>query len=111
MRTFASPFSQDTPQSDRLLTSFFKWSFDDKFVGRIDPDVVTLYELPSMSISVANSIKAPGVRDFAWSPVAHILAYFTPETSSKPATVILTNIVEKALVAQKNFFHVVDVNK
>jgi len=86
----------------------FHWSFDDKYFARMGPDVISVYETPSMGLIGKQSVKVPGVKDFAWSPSKNILSYFVPEKDAVPAKVVLLEIPSKKELRQKNLVSVAD---
>jgi translation initiation factor 3 subunit B len=54
----------------------FLWSFDDKYLARMGQDLITIYESPSMRLLDSRSLACDGIKEFQWSPVANIIAYW-----------------------------------
>lgn len=48
----------------------FKWSHDDKYVARMLEDKIQIFEAPAMKLLDKKSLTVPGVKDFAYVPVA-----------------------------------------
>ncbi len=113
-----------------------KWSPDDKYVARVVPDqMISVYELPSMTLQDKKSIKIEGVVDFEWCPQGdkdkddaekdaaasssgktaskkqreNMLAYWTPEVANQPARVTLLAFPSRTILRQKNLFNVTEV--
>jgi len=105
----------------------FKWSADEKYVARMKPaEQLSIYELPSMNmIRDANrerkAMKIEGIVDFEWAPATperesikqdkrpeQLLAYWTPEIGSKPASVALMSVPSREVVRSRNLFNVTD---
>jgi len=86
----------------------FRWSPDDRFVARLGEDVVSVYETPHMGLHQKQSLKVPGVVDFAWSPSQNVLAYFVPEQGTRAARVALVEFPSRKVIRQKNLFNVAD---
>ncbi|TPX71053.1 hypothetical protein SpCBS45565_g01197 [Spizellomyces sp. 'palustris'] len=113
LRTFPLESSALGPQDGKQNTvkidwPMFKWSHDDKYVARMLPDMISVYETPGMGLLDKKSFKIPGVRSFAWSPSDHILSYWTPESGNIPARVTLTQVPSRNTVRTKNLFNVID---
>lgn len=59
-----------TDKASRIVWPMFKWSPDEKFVGRVTPGQhISIYEVPSMGLLGKKSIKIDGVVDFEWCPL------------------------------------------
>lgn len=91
----------------------FKWGFDDQYVARMSKDkaggdVITIYETPSMNLLDKKSLRADGIRDFAWSPKDNIIAYWAPEIENSPARVTLVEVPSRHEIRQKNLFNVTE---
>jgi translation initiation factor 3 subunit B len=99
-------------RTGKLLRSFlngvtpFGWSHDDKYFARLDTDRVQVYETPSMGLHQKKSIAATGVTDFAWSPTANILAFFTPEHDGQAASITLLEFPSRRVLRTKALFNV-----
>ena len=50
------------------------------------------FELPSMQMVPRSCFGVPNIREFAWSPAGSLLAYTIPETTGKPATVVVLDV-------------------
>jgi translation initiation factor 3 subunit B len=105
-------------RSGKKLRSFdsggpFRWSHDDKYFSRVGPDVISVYETPSMGLLNKKSFKIPGVKEAQWSPDQNILAYWVPESkesgANAPATVALLEIPSRKIIREKNMFNVEDI--
>ncbi|EDO38554.1 predicted protein, partial [Nematostella vectensis] len=86
----------------------FKWSNDGKYFARMAPDSISVYETPSFGLLDKKSLKIQGVKDFQWSPVDNIIAFWVPEVKDTPARVTLMQIPERHEVRVKNLFNVSD---
>lgn len=98
--------AQPTPVPSR-----FQWSFDDAYCARRAKDksnslIISVYSLPSMMLLDKKSLKADGVVDFQWSPVANKLAYWAPEQGNTPARVTIVEIPSRRELRQKNLVNV-----
>lgn len=103
----------------KLQWPAFKWSADDKYVARMNPQQsVSIYELPGMALLDKTSIKIEGIVDFEWAPATpsrdgiktyeQIFCFWTPELRSNPAKVGLMTIPTKEIVRTRNLFNVSD---
>lgn len=96
----------------------FKWSADDKYVARLTPGAISVYQLPGMGLLDKTTIKIEGVVDFEWAPSTpqrdgvktyeQLFCYWTPEIGSNPAKVGLMSIPSKQIVRTLNLFSVSD---
>jgi len=86
----------------------FQWSYDDKYLARMTPESISVYETPSMDLLDKKSIKIVGLKDFAWSPTDHIISYWVPEGNNIPARVTLMEIPSKKEKRQQNLFNVTE---
>jgi translation initiation factor 3 subunit B len=99
-------------RTGKLLRSFlngvtpFGWSHDDKYFARLDTDRVQVYETPSMGLHQKKSIAATGVTDFAWSPTANTLAFFTPEHDGQGGGITLLEFPSRRVLRTKALFNV-----
>lgn len=115
------------PPKAKVQWPAFKWSADEAYVARLKPgEMISIYELPSMSLTRDKSKqRAPhrveGVVEFEWAPVTperegikqekrpeQLLAYWTPEMGSKPASVALMSVPDREIVRTRNLFNVTD---
>jgi len=90
------------------LWPIFKWSFDDKYLGRVGEDVISVYHTPDMGLIDKKSIKVDGVKDFSWSPKQNFIAFWTPEIGNSPARVTVMEIPSRNIIRTKNLFSVND---
>ncbi|GAX26940.1 translation initiation factor 3 subunit B [Fistulifera solaris] len=88
----------------------FLWSFDDKYLARMGQDLITIYESPSMRLLDSRSLACDGIKEFQWSPVANVIAYWAPEANNAPAHVDLIEIPSRQKLRQKNLFNVSKCN-
>lgn len=88
----------------------FRWSYDDQFFATVTKDKIQIYEASTMQLLGGTSIKVRGVKMFAWSPSANILAYYVPpsEDGNHPAGVTLIEVPSKTVLRQKNLFDLRD---
>jgi translation initiation factor 3 subunit B len=96
----------------------FKWSHDDKYLARISPNGISVYETPSMGLldktsikvnfSLSNISKVANVEAIEWSPTDHILSFWTPELGDIPARLTLMELPSRNIIRKKNIFHVTD---
>jgi translation initiation factor 3 subunit B len=122
--------AEGNPIKKRIPWPAFKWSSDDKYVGRMkEGESVSIYELPSMKLlrpptkdpneSKNVTLKVEGIRDFDWAPAApsregvnayeQLFAYWTPEIGSNPAKVALMAVPQLGdPVRTRNLFNVTD---
>ena len=107
------------PIKKKMQWPAFKWSADDKYVARMNPQQsVSIYELPGMALLDKTSIKIEGIVDFEWAPATpsrdgiktyeQIFCFWTPELGSNPAKVGLMTIPTKEIVRTRNLFNVSD---
>lgn len=107
VRTGAKKRSFHSDQ-EKVNWPVFKWSPDDRYFARIGPDLLSIYETPSMALLERKSMKIPGVRNFSWCPSQNILAYWVAEDKDVPARVTLLEIPSKNELRTKNLFNVAD---
>ncbi|KAH8057926.1 hypothetical protein JL722_6468 [Aureococcus anophagefferens] len=93
----------EDPGPPRFEPSHFQWSHDDGYAARrgkdkAGGDVITVYELPAMTLLGKKSLRADGVRDFQWSPTASCLAYWAPEQGNAPRDALSSSSADKELV-------------
>ncbi|KAF9044817.1 translation initiation factor eIF-3b [Hymenopellis radicata] len=118
-----------------IKSGFLLLESDDKYVARVVPDqMISVYELPSMTLHDKKSIKIEGVVDFEWCPQGdkdkddaekdaaasssgktaskkqreNMLAYWTPEVPNQPARVTLLAFPSRTILRQKNLFNVTE---
>lgn len=93
---------------EKISWPVVKWSPDDKYFAKIGPDILSVYETPSMVLLDKKSMKISGVKNFSWSPSHNILAYWVAEDKDVPARVTLLEIPSKNELRTKNLFNVAD---
>lgn len=115
------------PPKAKVQWPAFKWSADERFVARMKPqEQLSVYELPSMNMirdgnRERKPLKIEGIVDFEWAPATperegikqdkrpeQLLAYWTPEMGSKPASVALLSVPSREIVRTRNLFNVTD---
>lgn len=72
------------------------------------PDLLSVYSTPGFGLLDKKSIKVQGIRDFSWSPIDNILAYWVAEDKDVPARVTLLEIPSRQEIRSKNLFNVAD---
>lgn len=116
-RGFLGPPRQLLGPEGQIPWPIFHWSHDDKYFARVQelPDAsgsvtlgLSVFETPSMGMLDKKSFRAPtgNIVDFAWSPVANILAYSTPEEGDAPARVSILEIPSRRELRQKALYSV-----
>lgn len=137
LRTFSTNHEGDAAgQKKQMQLPALKWSPDDKYVARVVPgQMISVYELPTMTLQDKKSIKIDGVVDFEWCPQGdkdkddaekdaaaaskgstaakkqreNMLVYWTPEVANQPARVTLMAFPSRTILRQKNLFNVTEV--
>lgn len=140
LRTFPMVGAPDSEAAKRIVWPMFKWSPDEKYLGRVTPgQQISVYEVPSMGLLGKKSLKIDGVIDFEWSPLSdkereavedekagrvkaddkkkaavpvreNIIAFWTPEVQNQPARVTLMHLPSRTTIRSKNLFNVHDVS-
>ncbi|KAJ3157787.1 Translation initiation factor 3 subunit b [Geranomyces variabilis] len=110
LRTFAidAAVAAGPEGKQKIDWPMFKWSYDDKYVARLAPGMISVYETPGMGLLDKKSIKVDDVQAFAWSPSEHILSFWTPESGNIPARVSLMRLPSREVLRTKNLFNVID---
>lgn len=71
LRTFPMVGDQSNELQKRIVWPMFKWSPDEKYLGRVTPgQQISIYEAPSMGLLGKKSLKIDGVADFEWAPMS-----------------------------------------
>ncbi|KAI5723588.1 hypothetical protein M8J76_008431 [Diaphorina citri] len=86
----------------------FRWSKDDKYFAKIEPDKLSVYQTPSFGLLQNKSLTINGIKDFDWSPTDNILAYWVEEDKNTPARVVLLEIPSRRELRTNNLFNVAD---
>jgi translation initiation factor 3 subunit B len=132
LRTF--PLSTEEIASKNIPWPLFKWSWDEKYFGRIvSNSKITVYETPEMGLVDKKSIPLPGVTEFEWMPYfpeddsekvqgtgkkgsqnaapkrnltpPHVIAYFVPQHGAdQPAQLALMTIPNRQVIRSKQVF-------
>jgi hypothetical protein len=141
LRTFPMVGDAAGPEMNkRIVWPMFKWSPDEKFLGRVTPgQQISVYEVPSMGLLGKRSLKVDGVVDFEWAPLSdkekediederagvtkqvdkkkaalpvreNTIAFWTPEVANQPARVTLMHLPSRTTIRSKNLFNVHDVS-
>ena len=137
LRTFPMVGDNGPEGQKRIVWPMFKWSPDEKFLGRVTPgQQISVYEVPSMGLLSKKSVKIEGVVDFEWCPLSdkerdeleggggadvgkkgkavavreNIIAFWTPEVINQPARVSLMALPSRTTIRSKNLFNVHDVS-
>lgn len=84
-----------------------KWSPDGKYLAKIGVDVITVYQLPEMTILDRKSIAAPNVLDFQWSPNSNYISYYVPASGPRPALINIIEIPTRKDVCSRKAFDVI----
>ncbi|XP_014680977.1 PREDICTED: eukaryotic translation initiation factor 3 subunit B-like [Priapulus caudatus] len=87
----------------------FKWSHDGKYLARMSPDTLSVYETPSFALLDKKSLKVTNLKDFSWSPSDNIIVYWVPEDNNVPARVVLLEMPSRKELRVKNLFSVADI--
>lgn len=111
MRSFlVEPPGSQPRRDDRPPPQFewpvFKWTPDDVFLARMNPDSISVYQTPDMGMLDKKSIKVEEIQGMVMSPNGNVLAYWTPEIGNNPARVTLIRLPSKEIVRTKNLFSV-----
>jgi len=89
----------------------FKWSADGKYLAKLMPDLITVFELPSMRILESKSIPAAEVLEFSWSPGGeNLISYYTPASSNKPAVIGIIRIPSREVICSRKVVNVIEAN-
>lgn len=91
----------------------FKWSSDGKYVARLAPDIIQIYEIslsetPPMRLLDKKSLSAKDALGFNWSPRGNLLAYWSPANGNLPAMINIVSIPSREVVCSRKIFDVQD---
>jgi uncharacterized protein with WD repeat len=85
------------------------WSFDGKYLGKLMPNALSVYETPEMHMLMDSdgkrtSITAEYIKAFAWSPTQNILAIYrsSAHPDSQPSTILLVAIPSREVIYLKS---------
>jgi len=73
-------------------------------------DVISVYELPEMTLLDKRSIDMTGVREVMWSPSDNILSYWVPERDNVPARVGILALPSKKTLRDMHIYSVQSIN-
>jgi len=73
----------------------FKWSHDGNYIARVIENAIAVHCVPSMDLLDKKSIKAPGVKEFSWSPTDLLISYFLPAVDTRAPTLFIVDIPTK----------------
>eukprot|EP01024_Parvocaulis_polyphysoides_P006814 TRINITY_DN1195_c0_g2_i5.p1 TRINITY_DN1195_c0_g2~~TRINITY_DN1195_c0_g2_i5.p1 ORF type:complete len:491 (-),score=73.13 TRINITY_DN1195_c0_g2_i5:319-1653(-) len=95
---------------DPLPQPVFKWSSgkDGRFIAKMSTDMVSVYELPEMTLLDKKSIKLEGVQEFEWCPGLNIMCAFQAGADNSTSRVSLLELPSKQEIRQKTLFSVAD---
>ena len=85
-----------------------KWSPDGNYVARLGNDIISVYQLPEMTLVDQKSIAAKEVLDFAWSPKSNQIAYWSPAVGNHPAVISIIRMPQRDDVCSRKLFDVTD---
>lgn len=119
-RTFALP--PHLEKVKEMVWPLIKWSYDDKYVARMGPNALAIYDTAdNFSLLDKKPVKIDDIVDFEWAPagvkfasskqndpLAHVLAYWTPESGNQTARVALFEVPTKKVLRTINLFQVSD---
>lgn len=115
LRSFTTATGDDPHGKQKMIWPLFKWSPDDKYVGRVIPgQSINIYQTPDMGLLDKKSTKIEGVVDFEWSPAVpgksaqQLLSFWSPEQPNQTARVGLMTIPSKEVIRTRNLFSVSD---
>lgn len=121
VRTFGLP--PNLEQRKEMIWPLLKWSADEKYVARIGPNALAVYDVGrNFEILDKKPIRIEEIVDFEWAPApvalanarkedppSYLLAYWTPELANQSARVVLMDIPGKRVLRSINLFQVSDV--
>ncbi len=121
VRTFALP--PNLEQRKEMIWPLLKWSYDDKYVARLGPNALAVYDTSDdFALLDKKPLKIDGIADFEFAPhgvklanakntdsLSHVLAYWIPETDNQTAKVALLEVPSKKVLRTINLFQVSDV--
>jgi translation initiation factor 3 subunit B len=85
-----------------------KWSPDGNYVARLAPDIISVYELPSMNLLDRRSFNAKDIQDFSWSPRTNLLTYWSPANGNYPAVINIVQVPDRKEICTRKIVDVVD---
>ena len=97
----------DDLPADKPVFSTLQWSFDGKYLARVMPKGISVYEAPAMTQLDNKAIAIPNVTEVAWCPTRNLLAYSMLDAASSQSVVAVMDIPSRRLLAEKHKFEVV----
>lgn len=121
VRTF--PLPPHLEQKREMIWPLVKWSYDDKYVARMGPGALAIYDTTdNFALVDKKPIKIDDLQDFEFAPagvkfanhrqqdpLAHVLAYWTPETANQTAKVSILEVPSKKVIRTTNLVQVTDI--
>ena len=83
-----------------------KWSPDGKYVARLGPDMISVYEMPAVALLEKKSIAAKEILDFMWSPKSNMISYWSPAEANHPALINIIRVPERDEISSRKLFDV-----
>jgi len=89
---------------------FFKWSFDEKYVGFCRPksNNIIIYDTSTFTVNSNKPIEIDSLSAFEWSPTKNMIAYYVEErqSSSLPAEIHIIEFPSRQKVRSQRIFSV-----
>jgi translation initiation factor 3 subunit B len=85
-----------------------KWSADGNYLAKLSPDIISVFELPSMNLLDKRSFSSKDIQDFSWSPSRNLLGYFSPAVGNYPAVINILKVPEREDVVTRKIVDVID---
>lgn len=70
--------------------------------------MISVYELPSMTLLDRKSISAKEILDFMWSPKSNKISYWAPAEANHPALVYIINVPGREEISSRKLFDVTE---
>lgn len=86
----------------------FKWSPDGKYLARLGADIISVYQLPQMTLLEQKSIAAKDICDFSWSPSSNMISYWSPAVNDRPAIINIIELPSRREISSRKVFEVTD---
>lgn len=111
------------PPNAKLQWPLIRFSFDDKYCGRLGPNALALYDTENNFQLLDGKIhKVEGIQDFSFAPkgvklpinrkendFSTLLAYWTPETNNQSCKAFIMSLPNKRILKTVNLVQVSDV--
>lgn len=112
------------PPNAKLEWPLIRFSYDDKYCGRLGPNALALYEIENNFQLLDGKIhKVEGIQDFSFAPKGvqlvynkrksdptTLLAYWTPETNNQSCKAFLMTLPNKRIVKTVNLVQVSNIS-